>query len=151
MHYINTYVNKCKLLFQGTGRYAIYIANYASGNVGPHALIEMDEVASDLSQGVIALSNVAEQAGVNKFTGRFEEMIVCVCLCVCVTYNLPFFIQHHWTFSLIYTHICRGACACCACLKYKTLASRAGEMPGRGKKTKKRERKKEREHDKCKC
>lgn len=56
---------------QGTGRYAIYIANYASGNVGPHALIEMDEAASDLSQGVIALSNVAEQAGVNKFTGRF--------------------------------------------------------------------------------
>lgn len=55
--------------FQGTGRYAIYIANYASGNVGPHALIEMDESASDLSQGVIALSNVAEQAGVNKFTG----------------------------------------------------------------------------------
>lgn len=57
------------LSFQGTGRYAIYIANYASGNVGPHALIEMDESASDLSQGVIALSNVAEQAGVNKFTG----------------------------------------------------------------------------------
>lgn len=56
---------------QGTGRYAIYIANYASGNVGPHALIEMDEAASDLSQGVIALSNVAEQAGVNKFTGRY--------------------------------------------------------------------------------
>lgn len=55
---------------QGTGRYAIYIANYASGNVGPHALIEMDESASDLSQGVIALSNVAEEAGVNKFTGE---------------------------------------------------------------------------------
>lgn len=59
---------------QGTGRYAIYIANYASGNVGPHALIEMDELASDLSQGVIALSNVADQAGVNKFTGRWDEM-----------------------------------------------------------------------------
>ncbi|KAK3573950.1 hypothetical protein QTP86_033002 [Hemibagrus guttatus] len=54
---------------KGTGRYAIYIANYASGNVGPHALIEMDESASDLSMGIIALSNVAEQAGVNKFTG----------------------------------------------------------------------------------
>ncbi|XP_077586241.1 cartilage acidic protein 1 isoform X1 [Stigmatopora nigra] len=54
---------------KGTGRYAIYIANYASGTVGPHALIEMDEALSDLSQGVIALSNVAEQAGVNKFTG----------------------------------------------------------------------------------
>lgn len=62
--------------FQGTGRYAIYIANYASGNVGPHALIEMDESASDLSQGVIALSNVAEQAGVNKFTGRCEKITV---------------------------------------------------------------------------
>ncbi|KAM9559739.1 cartilage acidic protein 1 [Salvelinus alpinus] len=54
---------------KGTGRYAIYIANYASGNVAPHALIEMDEAASDLSRGIIALSNVAEQAGVNKFTG----------------------------------------------------------------------------------
>ncbi|XP_034041318.1 cartilage acidic protein 1 [Thalassophryne amazonica] len=54
---------------KGTGRYSIYIANYASGNVGPHALIEMDEAASDLSQGVVALSNVAEEAGVNKFTG----------------------------------------------------------------------------------
>uniref|UniRef100_A0A6Q2ZFT2 ASPIC/UnbV domain-containing protein n=1 Tax=Esox lucius TaxID=8010 RepID=A0A6Q2ZFT2_ESOLU len=54
---------------KGTGRYAIYIANYASGNVAPHALIEMDEAASDLSKGVIALSNVADQAGVNKFTG----------------------------------------------------------------------------------
>lgn len=41
--------------------------------MGPHALIEMDESASDLSQGVIALSNVAEQAGVNKFTGGCEE------------------------------------------------------------------------------
>ncbi|XP_017268259.1 cartilage acidic protein 1 isoform X2 [Kryptolebias marmoratus] len=54
---------------KGTGRYAIYIANYASGSVGPHALIEMDEAASDLSQGVVALSNVAEQAGVNKLIG----------------------------------------------------------------------------------
>ncbi|CAB1429205.1 unnamed protein product [Pleuronectes platessa] len=54
---------------KGTGLYAIYIANYASGTEGPHALIEMDGVASDLTQGVIALSNVAEQAGVNKFTG----------------------------------------------------------------------------------
>ncbi|XP_023678303.1 cartilage acidic protein 1 isoform X2 [Paramormyrops kingsleyae] len=54
---------------QGTGRYGIYIANYASGNVGPHALIEMDEAASDPSRGVIALTNVAEQAGVSKLTG----------------------------------------------------------------------------------
>uniref|UniRef100_A0A8C1Z9T5 Cartilage acidic protein 1b n=1 Tax=Cyprinus carpio TaxID=7962 RepID=A0A8C1Z9T5_CYPCA len=54
---------------KGTGRYSIYIANYASGTVGPHALIEMDESSSDPSKGIIALSNVAEQAGVNKFTG----------------------------------------------------------------------------------
>ncbi|MEE6486234.1 hypothetical protein FKM82_014549, partial [Ascaphus truei] len=53
----------------GSGRYAIYIANYANGNVGPHALIEMDEAASDLSRGVIALANVAAEAGVNKYTG----------------------------------------------------------------------------------
>ncbi|XP_053274542.1 cartilage acidic protein 1a isoform X1 [Pleuronectes platessa] len=54
---------------KGTGRYSIYVANYASGNVGPHALLEMDEAASDVSKGVIALSDVAAQAGVNKFTG----------------------------------------------------------------------------------
>ncbi|XP_051504726.1 cartilage acidic protein 1-like [Myxocyprinus asiaticus] len=54
---------------KGTGRYSIYIANYASGTVGPHALIEMDESSSDPSRGIIALSNVAEQAGVNKLTG----------------------------------------------------------------------------------
>ncbi|KAG7223768.1 hypothetical protein INR49_026450 [Caranx melampygus] len=54
---------------KGTGRYSIYVANYASGNVGPHALIEMDEAASDVSKGIIALSDVAAEAGVNKFTG----------------------------------------------------------------------------------
>ncbi|XP_066549433.1 cartilage acidic protein 1 isoform X2 [Amia ocellicauda] len=54
---------------KGTGRYSIYIANYASGNVGSHSLIEMDETASDLTTGVIALSDVASEAGVNKFTG----------------------------------------------------------------------------------
>ncbi|XP_071783782.2 cartilage acidic protein 1a isoform X1 [Centroberyx gerrardi] len=54
---------------KGTGRYAVYVANYASGNVGPHALIEMDEAASDVTKGVIALSDVAAEAGVNKFTG----------------------------------------------------------------------------------
>ncbi|CAM4469440.1 unnamed protein product [Leuciscus chuanchicus] len=54
---------------KGTGRYSIYVANYASGNVGPHALIEMDEAASDVEKGVIALSNVALQANVNKYTG----------------------------------------------------------------------------------
>ncbi|XP_073698464.1 cartilage acidic protein 1a isoform X2 [Garra rufa] len=54
---------------KGTGRYSIYVANYASGNVGPHALIEMDEAASDVEKGVIALSDVAAQVNVNKYTG----------------------------------------------------------------------------------
>ncbi|XP_062376054.1 cartilage acidic protein 1 [Sardina pilchardus] len=54
---------------KGTGRYAIYLANYASGSVGPHALIEMDEAASDVDAGIIALTNVAEEARVNKYTG----------------------------------------------------------------------------------
>uniref|UniRef100_A0A1A7ZZF7 Cartilage acidic protein 1a n=1 Tax=Nothobranchius furzeri TaxID=105023 RepID=A0A1A7ZZF7_NOTFU len=53
----------------GTGRYAVYVANYAQGRVGPHALLEMDEAASDVSRGVIALSDVAAAAGVNKLTG----------------------------------------------------------------------------------
>lgn len=55
---------------QGTGRYSIYVANYASGNVGPHALLEMDEAASDVNAGIIALSDVAAKAGVNMFTGQ---------------------------------------------------------------------------------
>ncbi|XP_075895988.1 cartilage acidic protein 1a isoform X2 [Nelusetta ayraudi] len=54
---------------KGTGRYSIYVANYASGNVGPHALLEMNEAASDVPRGVVALSDVAAQAGVNKLTG----------------------------------------------------------------------------------
>ncbi|KAF6739120.1 Cartilage acidic protein 1 [Oryzias melastigma] len=54
---------------KGTGRYAVYVANYARGNVGPHVLIEMDEAASDASRGVIALSDVAAEAGVRKLTG----------------------------------------------------------------------------------
>lgn len=54
---------------KGTGRYAVYVANYASGSVGPHALIEMDEAASDVAAGIVALSNVAAAAGVNKYTG----------------------------------------------------------------------------------
>ncbi|XP_042249370.1 cartilage acidic protein 1a [Thunnus maccoyii] len=54
---------------KGTGRYSVYVANYASGNIGPHALLEMDEAASDLTKGVIALSDVAAEAGVNKYTG----------------------------------------------------------------------------------
>ncbi|XP_061576670.1 cartilage acidic protein 1a [Cololabis saira] len=54
---------------KGTGRYAVYVANYARGGVGPHALLEMDEAASDLSRGVVALSNVAAEARVNRLTG----------------------------------------------------------------------------------
>ena len=54
---------------QGSGRYSIYIANYASGNVGPHALIEMDVAASDPARGVVVLVDVAAHAGVNKYTG----------------------------------------------------------------------------------
>ncbi|NP_001073647.1 cartilage acidic protein 1a isoform X4 [Danio rerio] len=54
---------------KGTGRYSIYVANYASGNVGPHALIEMDEASSDVEKGIIALTNVAPQVNVNKYTG----------------------------------------------------------------------------------
>lgn len=58
------------LTVQGSGRYSIYVANYASGSVGPHALLEMDEAASDVPRGVVALSDVAAQAGVNKLTGE---------------------------------------------------------------------------------
>lgn len=58
------------VLLQGTGRYAVYVANYARGNIGPHVLIEMDEAASDASRGVIALSDVAAEAGVRKLTGQ---------------------------------------------------------------------------------
>lgn len=54
---------------QGSGRYSIYIANYAYGNVGPDALIEMDPEASDPSQGILALRDVAAEAGVSKYTG----------------------------------------------------------------------------------
>uniref|UniRef100_A0A8C5WGA9 Cartilage acidic protein 1 n=1 Tax=Leptobrachium leishanense TaxID=445787 RepID=A0A8C5WGA9_9ANUR len=54
---------------KGSGRYSIYVANYASGMLGPHALIEMDEASSDVTRGIIALSNVAAEAGVNKYTG----------------------------------------------------------------------------------
>ncbi|XP_030589268.1 cartilage acidic protein 1a [Archocentrus centrarchus] len=54
---------------KGTGRYSVYVANYASGNVGPHAIIEMDEAASDVAKGIIALSDVAAEVGVNRHTG----------------------------------------------------------------------------------
>ncbi|XP_059982318.1 cartilage acidic protein 1 isoform X3 [Lagenorhynchus albirostris] len=54
---------------RGSGRYSIYIANYAYGNVGPDALIEMDPEASDLSRGILALRDIAAEAGVSKYTG----------------------------------------------------------------------------------
>ncbi|XP_056136280.1 cartilage acidic protein 1a [Lampris incognitus] len=54
---------------KGTGRYGVYVANYARGSIGPHALIEMDEAASDVAKGIIALSDVAAKVGVNKLTG----------------------------------------------------------------------------------
>lgn len=60
---------------QGTGRYSVYVANYASGNVGPHALLEMDEAASDVSKGIIALSDVAAEAGVNRYTGEMSQCL----------------------------------------------------------------------------
>lgn len=53
----------------GNGRYGIYLANYANGRIGAHSLIEMDESRSDVSKGVIALRNVAGEAGVEKLTG----------------------------------------------------------------------------------
>lgn len=62
------------LLPQGSGRYSIYIANYAYGNVGPDALIEMDPEASDLSQGILALRDVAAEAGVSKYTGTQSDV-----------------------------------------------------------------------------
>lgn len=46
------------------------MANYASGNIGPHSLLEMDEDASDVTMGIVALSDVAAEAGVNKLTGE---------------------------------------------------------------------------------
>lgn len=54
---------------KGTGRYSVYVANYARGNVGPHVLLEMDEAASDVTRGTVALSDVAAKAGVKKLTG----------------------------------------------------------------------------------
>ncbi|CAL4226318.1 unnamed protein product [Meganyctiphanes norvegica] len=53
----------------GNGRYAIYLANYARGSVGPHSLLEMDESRSDVDNGKIVLRNVAKEAGVDKLTG----------------------------------------------------------------------------------
>jgi len=53
----------------GNGRYAIYLANYARGSVGPHSLLEMDENRSDVANGKVVLRNVAKEAGVDKLTG----------------------------------------------------------------------------------
>merc|ERR1711971_816596 len=53
----------------GTGRYGIYLANYAGGNVGAHDIIEMDEERSDIAAGIIAMKSVGEEVGVKKFTG----------------------------------------------------------------------------------
>lgn len=50
------------------------MANYARGNVGPHVLLEMDEAASDVTRGIVALSDVAAEAGVNKLTGQLVWM-----------------------------------------------------------------------------
>lgn len=64
------------LALQGTGRYSVYVANYARGNVGPHVLLEMDEAASDVTRGTVALSDVAAKAGVKKLTGQLVWMRV---------------------------------------------------------------------------
>lgn len=60
------------------------MANYANGNIGPHALLEMDEAASDVAKGIITLSDVAAQAGVNKLIGEesFWDLTSVVCLFV---------------------------------------------------------------------
>jgi len=53
----------------GIGRYGIYLANYAGGNVGAHDIIEMDVERSDIAGGIIAMKSVGEEVGVKKFTG----------------------------------------------------------------------------------
>jgi len=72
-----SFIAVCLSTLQGTGRYAVYVANYASGNVAPHALIEMDETASNVAEGIIALSNVAAEAGVNKLAGAGRNDNLC--------------------------------------------------------------------------
>ncbi|XP_072165405.1 cartilage acidic protein 1-like [Diadema setosum] len=58
---------------KGTGRYSIYLANYAnyqlSPPVGACAMIEMNEAESNVSEGTIKIENVASQVGVRKFIG----------------------------------------------------------------------------------
>merc|ERR1711892_781966 len=53
----------------GSVKYGIYLANYASGGVGAHDILEMDEEASDVKSGIIAMKSVGKEAGVRKFTG----------------------------------------------------------------------------------
>merc|ERR1719419_952823 len=54
----------------GTGKYGIYLANYAFFNIfGAHDIMEMDEAQSDVSSGTIVMNSVGEEAGVNKFIG----------------------------------------------------------------------------------
>lgn len=76
---------ECFVALQGTGRYSVYVANYAKGNVGPHVLLEMDEAASDVTRGIVALSDVAAKAGVNKLTGR----LVWICVVPPVRFSRP--------------------------------------------------------------
>ncbi|XP_030854165.1 uncharacterized protein LOC588748 isoform X2 [Strongylocentrotus purpuratus] len=58
---------------KGTGRYSIYLSNYAnrwvSPPVGPCAMVEMDETQSNVSAGIIKIRNVAREVGVEGFTG----------------------------------------------------------------------------------
>ncbi|XP_027503995.1 cartilage acidic protein 1 isoform X1 [Corapipo altera] len=85
----------------GSGRYSIYIANYASGNVGPHALIEMDVAASDPARGVVVLVDVAAQAGVSKYTGGRGVAVGPILSdsasdIFCGNENSPNFLFHNW-------------------------------------------------------
>ncbi|XP_069179900.1 cartilage acidic protein 1 isoform X1 [Procambarus clarkii] len=52
----------------GTGKYAIYLANYVREKMGVRALIEMDESCSDVANGVVVMRNVAQEAGLAKLT-----------------------------------------------------------------------------------
>jgi len=53
----------------GTGKYGFYLANYASGSIGAHDIIEMDDERSDVAAGIVALKSVGEEAGIKKWTG----------------------------------------------------------------------------------
>jgi len=53
----------------GTGKYGVYLANYASGDIGAHDIIEIDAERSDVKKGIIALKSVGLEAGVSKLTG----------------------------------------------------------------------------------